>query len=382
VSLARRRILGVAAAAAVPPLATAFSAAAQPAAKADEVTAAERAAMAKRAEAFMRQYDVPALSVAAGRAGSVAYEDAFGWANREKRDAVTPNHLFRIASVSKPITSIALFSLIDEGRLRLGDRVFGPGAITGTDYGKPPYRPGVADITIEHLLTHTGGGWRNDRNDPMFTNPGLDHATLIDLTLRNRPLDQAPGQQYAYSNFGFCVLGRVIEKLTGQSYAAYVQNAVLQRCGVNGMTIAGNTPAERKPAEVSYYGQGDDPYGMNVTRMDSHGGWIARPADVVRIFMHVGGFAAPTNILKRQTIQTMTTATAANRRYAKGWAVNDDDNWWHNGSLPGTATIAVRTHSGYFWAVFANTRRRNSPLEADLDKLAWNMVREVRGWRV
>ena len=78
----------------------------------------------------------------------------------------------------------------------------------------------------------------------------------------------------------------------------------------------------------------------------------------------------------------MTAPSAANAGYAKGWAVNTAHNWWHTGSLPGTASIAVRTHSGFCWAAFANTRRSNSPLEADLDKLVWNMVHEVRSWPV
>jgi CubicO group peptidase (beta-lactamase class C family) len=192
--------------------------------------------MSSLARAFMQQYDVPGLSVAVGRAGTLVYEDAFGFADLEKREAVSPMHLFRIASVSKPITSVAIFSLIEEGRIRLTDRIFGPDAITGSDYEMPPYRldrPRVDDITVEHLLTHTAGAWRNSADDPMFMNLEMNHSQLIQWTLRNRPLDHSPGQNIAYSNFGYCVLGRVIEKVTGQPYAAYVRNSVLKRCGID-----------------------------------------------------------------------------------------------------------------------------------------------------
>jgi CubicO group peptidase (beta-lactamase class C family) len=210
-------------------------------------------------------------------------------------------------------------------------------------------------------------------------NPEMNHAQLIEWTLRSRPLDHSPGQRYAYSNFGYCVLGRVIEKVTGQPYAAYVHNSVLKRCGINDMTIAGNTLAERHPKEVKYYGEGVvNPYGMNVTRMDSNGGWIARPADLVQFLMHVGGFGAPPNILKPDTIAIMTAPSNANSGYAKGWMVNKANDWWHNGSLPGTATIAVRTHSGFCWAAFANTRCPNT----NLHKLVSDMVREVKSWQV
>jgi CubicO group peptidase (beta-lactamase class C family) len=345
-----------------------------------EPTPPERTAMAASARAFMQTYAVPGFSVAIGHGGRIIYQDAFGVADREKNEPVTPMHLFRIASVTKPITSTAIFSLIEQGHLHLGDRIFGPGGVLGADFGAPPYRPQVDQITLEHLLTHNCGGWSNSHDDPMFMNPGMNHAQLIEWVLHNRPLDHPPGQNYAYSNFGYCVLGRIIEKMSRQSYAAFVGEAVLKRSGVTDMAIAGNTLAQRQRGEVKYYGQNDDPYGMNVTRMDSHGGWIARPADLVQFAMRVDGFPAPPNILKPETIRTMTTASSANAGYAKGWSVNKANNWWHNGSLPGTSTLVVRTHSGFCWAAFINTRRSDSALDADMDKLIWTMVGQVKAW--
>jgi hypothetical protein len=114
--------------------------------------------------------------------------------------------------------------------------------------------------------------------------------------------------------------------------------------------------------------------------MDSHGGWIARPAALVRFAVHVSGFPEPPNILKPDTIRVMTTPSSANASYAKGWEVNKSNNWWHNGSLAGTATLAVRTHSGFCWAAFTNTQRPSSALDGDLDKLIWTMVGQVRDW--
>jgi CubicO group peptidase (beta-lactamase class C family) len=385
INLARRRFVQVVVgAAALPALFVPSSVPAQPSPPSEtaEPTQAERAEMSKLARAFMQTYAMPGLSVAVGRAGAILYADAFGWADRETREPASPTHLFRIASVTKPITSVALFSLIEQGRIRLTDRIFGPGAITDTDYGDPPYHPWVDQITVEHLLTHTSGGWTNDAADPMFMNPEMNQAQLIESTLCNRPLDQPPGQHYAYSNFGYCVLGRVIERITRQNYANYVRDSLLKRCGITAMTIAGNTLAQRQPAEVRYYDQQDErrPYAMDVARMDSHGGWIARPVDLVQFLMRVSGFVTPPNILKPQSIRTMTTASAANPEYAKGWSVNKFDNWWHNGSLPGTSAIAVRTHSGLCWAAFGNSRRLNAPLDRDLDNLIWDMVRQVKSW--
>ena len=193
-------------------------------------------------------------------------------------------------------------------------------------------------------------------------------------------MNNEPGTHYAYSNFGYCILGRVIEKLTGQTYSDFVQSAVLAKCGVKNMRLAGNTLAQRAPGEVVYYGQegsGTDPYNMNVSRMDSHGGWIATPTDLVRFATHVDGFDFTPNILGAQTIKAMTTATAANANYACGWCVNRFPNWWHTGSLPGTLSVMVRTASGLCWAALTNTRAEG----INLDAMMWKMVNAVPAWK-
>src|ERR1700742_2230557 len=98
----------------------------------------ERKRMAALATDFMNAYDVPGLSIAIAVKGKSAYVEAFGVADRETGEGLTPQHRFRIASVSKPITSVGIFSLIEAGKLRLGDHVFGPDSILGNDYPMPP----------------------------------------------------------------------------------------------------------------------------------------------------------------------------------------------------------------------------------------------------
>jgi CubicO group peptidase (beta-lactamase class C family) len=344
----------------------------------------EQAAMAQLVQSFMSEYNVPGLSIAISEFGTPVYSKAFGVAETTGDTTLTTDHRFRIASVSKPITSTAIFQLIEKRKLSLNDHVFGPGAVLGATYGRPPYKKWVRDIRIWHLLTHTCGGWDNTgvSPDPMSVNPRMNHKQLIRWTLANLPLAHLPGTTYAYSNFGYCVLGRVIEKLTGKPYDVSVRRSVLAPRGITDMLIAGNTLAERRTREVVYYSQGGDisPYSMNVRRMDSHGGWIARPIDLVRFLTHVDGFS-PHQLLRLGTIKVMTTPTAANANYAKGWAVNSQDNWWHVGSLPGTATEIVRTHSRFCWAVFTNTRVPNSNMLSDLDNLPWNMARQVKSWQ-
>jgi len=359
----RRALLGQAVAASVSHVLSAAD---------DRITSQQTEALDGAARGFHESHSIPALSIAIARKGELIYAKGFGFADLRGRETLTPAHLFRIASISKPITSVAVFSLMEQGRLRLDDRVFGPEGILRNDYGAPPYRQYVGDVRIRHLLTHTAGGWQNDHGDPMFRNPQMNHQQLITWALAECPLTNPPGQHFAYSNFGYCVLGRVIEKITRQPYDQYVQAAILERCGIHDMRIAGNTLRERAHGEVVYAGVHEkDPYTMNVRRMDSHGGWLANASDLARFAMSLE------HVLTAESIREMTTATSANPGYAKGWAVNATPNWWHNGSLPGTTTLMVRTASGFCWSALANVRPVGTDLALAMDRMMWELSRLI-----
>jgi len=351
----------------------------------DRLSELEMDAMAEAAESFRRKFDAPGLSVAVARDGRLVYEEAFGVVAHGSNEPLTTSHLFRIASVSKPITSAAIFTLVEKSLLHTQDTIFGTNGILGTQYGTRAYANGIEKITVDHLLTHTSGGW-DPWHDPMFSNPSMSQAELISWALDNMALQNPPGTVFAYSNFGYCLLGRVIEKVSGRTYSEYVKNEVLTPCGIANMRIAGSTLPERAPQEVFYYGQGsgpyDDPYNINVTRMDSHGGWIATPSDLVRFATHVDGFDARRNILQPQTIQTMATPSSVNPHYARGWNVNAKGHWWHGGDLGGATAILVRTSTRFCWAALTNTRREkpDSSMEA-LDDLVWEMTSKVKAWR-
>lgn len=344
-------------------------------------TAAERGQLAEIAATFVRTHEVPGLGVAFAHDGQLLYEDAAGLADRDAGTRLTTDHCFRVASISKPITAVAVFRLIEEGGLALDDRVFGPAGILGEAYGPVPDGSPIGDITVDHLLTHTAGGWPNRGGDPMFRDTDLDHAALIRETLRSRALATAPGSAFAYSNFGYCVLGRIVEKRTGRAYADHVRAAILEPVGATGMAIAGNTLAERQLLEVRYHGHGrDDPYAHNVRRMDAHGGWLARPAALARFAASLGASAPPT-LLKPDSIAAMVRPSPVNPQYARGWRLSGGGNWWHAGQLPGTTGFLVRTRRGLCWALLINTRRREDGLARELDRLGWALAKSVPDWR-
>jgi CubicO group peptidase (beta-lactamase class C family) len=340
----------------------------------------EIAAFDEVVQAFMTAYAVPAVTIAATYGERLVYLKAYGLQDKEASQKATTASLFRLASVSKPITSVAIMKLVEQKKLQLSDHVFGAGALLGTTYGTQPYGAHITDITVDQLLHHTGGGWPNDGSDPMFTNPTMTADQLISWTLDNLPLTSAPGTTYAYSNFGYCILGRVIERVTGLSYEAAVKGLVLQPLGITDMTIAGNTLADRLPSEVKYYGQGgEDPYGFNIHRMDSHGGWVATARDLATILVHVDGFAAKADLLSTASIASMTTPSTVNANYACGWAVNSANNWWHLGSLPGTETEIIRGSNGWNWVMLANTRSLSANFESDMDQALWTALSHLSG---
>src|SRR5688572_5835283 len=122
-------------------------------------------------QTFLNDYQVPGATFAIAKNGRLIYMRAFGAANQAGTEATLPHHMFRIASVSKPITSIAIMKLIENGQLSLSDKPFGPGGILNGD----PYFANanvtdtrVYNITIQNLLEHSAG-WH--RSLPMSPSP-------------------------------------------------------------------------------------------------------------------------------------------------------------------------------------------------------------------
>jgi CubicO group peptidase (beta-lactamase class C family) len=338
-------------------------------------------AIDKTVSDLMASSKAPGLSLAISTHGRLVFAKGYGLADQGAGTPVTTSSLFRIASVTKPFTATGILKLFEAHHFKLTDHVFGPGSILGTEFTSHPKDARVNDITLEQVLSHTAGLWPNDANDPMFQNYGMSRAQLITSTLEGRMLASKPGTTYAYSNFGFLVLGRVIEKVTGQSYESWMKANVLSPLGIHDMRIAGSTQGDRAAGEVVYYSSNGDPYGVDVARMDSHGGWIATPVDLVRFLVHLDGFPGPADILSPNSETLMTTPTApsiaAGFPYGFGLAINTaGNNWWHNGSLPGTQSILVRTPGDMVWAAVVNSRD-NSP---DIDGMMWKINGEITSW--
>ena len=218
--------------------------------------------------------------------------------------AILPTDPFRIASLTKPITAAAVRNLIARGTISLDTKVFDYLGLAPLPGERPDAR--LKDITIRHLLDHKGGWDRDATFDPMFRpleiaedlgKPGPATANDVIRTMSGKPLDFAPGTKTAYSNFGYCVLGRVLEKATGQSYTAHIRKDLLAPLGITSIDLGRTLPSRRDGREPFY---ADADRGRNVMRpaskplvalpdgnfhleaMDSHGGLIASSVDLAR----------------------------------------------------------------------------------------------------
>ena len=328
--------------------------------------------------AFMKKYNVPGLSFTIAKDDSIKIEHCYGYADIDKKELMRPASRFRIASISKPITATAIMQLVEQGKLHLQDKVLGKDAILGITYGAYPYKKWVEDITIEILLEHLGGGWGKDQ-DPVYLHPEMNQAQMIGWTLDNRPIGYEPGTHFLYSNFGYCLLGRVIEKVTGMKYEDWVRKNILDQCGITDMQIGGNSLAERLPREVHYYESKDDPYERFARNMDSFAGWVATPTDLVKFMMRVDKFQQKPDILQPATLDTMFATPAVSTGYAKGWMINKKDDYFHFGNVTGQTSFLARMHDGFCFAVIVNTRTGGN-FQGDLDQLMYHIRLAISHW--
>lgn len=340
---------------------------------------------------FMKKYNIPGLSFTIARNDSIKIERCYGYADKDKKELMNPGNRFRIASISKTFTATAIMKLVEQGKLRLQDKVFGPGGILGTAYGTYPYKRWVEDITVENLLEHLSGGWadfgfhtlkdQSDDRDPVFLHSEMDLDALIGWAVDNQPLRHEPGTHFQYSNFGFDLLGRVIEKVTGMKYEEYVREVVLQPCGITDMQMGGNTLADRLPEEVHYYDSQNDPYTFfDVRRLYSNGGWIATPTDLVKFIMRVDKFPQKPDLLEPATLDAMFSPPAVSPDYARGWFVNKYGDYFHGGGGPGINSLVVRTHDGFCWSVIVNTWSREVVFGGKLDQLMRQIRQALTYW--
>lgn len=364
---------------------------------------------------LLKTYNVPAASVALSKDGRLVMARGYGWSCREAQEPVQPDSLFRIASVSKPITATAVMNLVEEGKLCLGDRAFEILDLKPLQGEIVDER--IFDITIRQLLEHSAGWNRGVSFDPLFSVVPLARIpdemhppsckTLIRFMLGAR-LNFTPGTRHVYSNLGYCILGEIIQEVSGMPYEEYVQRELLAPLGITSMRIGGTMAKERFDKEVCYYDHEgayqlpsvypdgpkmvQQPYGsFYLPANAANGGWIASSIDLTRFMLAVDGQPDPRDLLAEETIKSMRARPNLDSwesddmyYYALGWEVSHIGSrtaWHHNGAMAGTRSLIGLTSDGYSAAVLFNSDPKNGgELENTLVEAILGLIDSDQDW--
>jgi CubicO group peptidase (beta-lactamase class C family) len=361
---------------------------------------------------LLASYGVPGGAVAVTYEGRLVLARAYGFADTVSHQPAHPANLFRVASLSKQLTAIAVLKLVEAGTLALDTPAFSLLPNLAPLPGKTK-NAALDSITVRNLLNHTGGWNRNHEavGDPMFASLAIANAlgeagpARADDTIRymmDKPLSYAPGSTYCYSNLGYAILGSIIEAVTGKDYEAFVKDNVLAPAGVSDMLVGGDLQGDAREEEMTYYDYPGAPLttsifpgapspapwpygGFSMQAMKAHGGWIASPIDFLRVARGVDIYAPEAPLLSSASLAAMltnpnlascnddgtTTPASSAYWYGFGYQVNQYGNYWHTGSLPGTATENVIARNKYNFAAFFNTRPAGGDFFGELDNDLW-----------
>ncbi|MBI3668029.1 MAG: beta-lactamase family protein [Acidobacteria bacterium] len=293
-------------------------------------------------------------AVLVAKGGQPVFAEAYGIEDREKK---TPNQLstkFRLGSMNKMFTAVAVAQLAQAGKLKFTD----PLGKYLTDYPNPDV---ASKVTIHHLLTHTGG--TGDIFGPQFD---ANRGKLRDLKdyvalYGKRGLEFEPGSRWAYSNYGFLLLGVLIEKVSGQSYYDYVREHIFKPAG---MTSTDSLPegVQVPNRSLGYTRMGGGALRPNndtlPVRGTSAGGGYSTVEDLLRFANALLGH----KLLNAQYTQIVTTGKKAtppgNAQYAYGFEDATTDgvrSIGHGGGAPGmNGDLKIYPDSGYVVAVLSN----------------------------
>lgn len=360
----------------------------------------------KEANAFLQQWKLAGMTMSIVKNGKLVYAHGFGYSDMDAKQHVEPGQLFRIASVSKLITAVAIMKLVEHKSLSLDSKVFGPNAIIKDPIFNHVKDPRLYKITVRHLLAHAGG-WSLHYGDMAFNSllvlelngeKGTGAATMDSYSkfIASRKLHFDPGTRSSYSNMGYMFLREVIENVSGQPYEKYVINDVLKPMGITDMHIGKSFLAERRFNEVKYYQLDDDqlipcfdgsgrmvpkPYGGNpIELLGPAGGWIASSMELAKLMTAVDGLSSVPDMLPRNLIDQMVEHKFF--RGPLGWkVVKDNGDWIRTGSMAGTSALVKRQSNGFCWVVIINSSTWNGPrLPAYINAMMGRIEKRIKNW--
>lgn len=275
--------------------------------------------------------DGPGYALLVAQHGETIYKEAYGMADMELDTPLQTDNVFRIASLTKQFTAVAILQLVEQGALDLQDDI--------TDYLPAYPRTG---ITIEHLLTHTSG-IPDFTKLPTFTaevaRQSITVPQQIDM-FKDEPLGFEPGSGYMYSNSGYTLLGRIIEEVSGLSYDAYLERHLFTPLGLTGTYYGQN--ASIIPGRADGYSRPGEDYinaaYVNDTLPYSGGALLSTIDDLYAWHKALVGNTIIGEVLLEQARSPYTLSGGEESGYGYGWQIgvlNDQPVIYHSGAING-----------------------------------------------
>lgn len=356
---------------------------------------------------FLKKWEIKGASFALMKDDKLVYAKGYGVADAISNERCEVRHLFRVASVSKLITAVTIMKLREEGKIKLSDKVFGEGGVLNDSIFTSMIRyKQTRNITVEHLLRHQAG-FSKRAGDPMFNMEIMASNLKIPLPLTmddivryaaQSPLSFQPGGSSSYSNLGYLVLSKIVEKVSGIEYETYVRDSILAPIGCYDMHLGENYQNMRRDNEVNYYGVWDeepveayDGTGRIVAKSDGGndikglygaGAWIASPVELLKFVAAVDDANINNNFLSRESVNLMTQFSS--RELPIGWAkVTSNDEWLRSGTFSGTSALIKHQRNNMTWVFITNTSSwKGAYFTSYINSAVTSAIKKVDDWPI
>ncbi len=276
-------------------------------------------------------------NVLVAKKGKIIYENSFGWANHLTRDSLNINSRFELASISKTLTGTAIMMLVEQGKIKLDQDV-------RDFYPNFPYQ----GVTIRLLLTHRSGMmnyvyfvddlYRKEHRD---MRKGLTNKDVMDLIAQYKPAAfNTPNKRFLYNNSNYMVLGAIIEKVTGKTYADFMKENIFNPAGMHHTAVLSKAVYDKIPADVVGHDRGQWRYSVAQNFLDGPVGDKGIYSTVGDLFLFDRALRAGV-LLKKQTLDSAyaphNPLLRGHFSYGYGWRTFDGKDekvvyhtgWWH-----------------------------------------------------
>jgi len=305
--------------------------------QAAEISNESKTAIDMKIEVLMKELRVPGLSAAIVVDHKIGYERGYGLADVENEVPATEQTMYRLASISKMLTAVAVMQLVEDGSLDLAAPI---------QTYVPDFPEKQAPITCELLLKHQSGIRHYGSRDEVRSAVSYPHVRDSFAIFQNDPLLFTPGEKYSYTTYGYNVLGAAIEGASGQDYVEYVQQHVFQPAGMT--TIRPDSPAKIIPHRAAGYRKSGpmivNDYMVDVSNKIPGGGWCSTPADLARFAIAL----CQDRLVSSETLKTMWTPrqTSKGEQTEAGYGcfirtIDGDRHISHSGGQPKVSTYLV-----------------------------------------